>query len=131
MSITLGSRSFEGPYLAPLWTPRSLSGLFAVMVPGWRLMTFRALHFGQTGDFASGFLKAQPRYAEWLRIAGTEWNLYLATHEMSFSTEVQREAAAAAVTRGYRPQFAPPAHAQEMPALSTMLLARAMRAQQE
>ena len=129
--ITLGSRSFAGPFLAPLWQPPRLSGVFAVMVPGWRLMTFRALHFGQTGDFSSGFLRSQPRYAEWLRIAGTEWNLYVATHEMSFSTDAQREAAATAIAREYRPEFVPPADAHERPALSTMLLARAMRAQQE
>jgi hypothetical protein len=129
--ITLGSRTFAGPFLAPLWSAPAAAGVFAVMVPGWRLMTFRAIHFGQTGDFSSGFLKSQPRYAEWLRIAGTEWNLYIATHEMSFSTQAQREAAAGSTARGYRPEFAPPAHTHEMPALSTMLLARAMRAQQE
>jgi len=125
--ITLGSRTFAGPFLAPLWSAPQAAGVFAVMVPGWRLMTFRAIHFGQTGDFSSGFLKSQPRYAEWLRIAGTEWNLYIATHEMSFSTDAQRASAAASVTREYRPEFIPPAHTQEMPALSTMLLARAMR----
>ena len=38
-------------------------------------------------------LKSHPRYAEWVRIAGTDWNLYVGTHEMSFSTEAQREAA--------------------------------------
>ena len=129
--ITLGSRTFAGPYLLPLWQPQQtgaqLSGLFEVMVPGWRLMTFRAIHFGQTADFSSGFLKSQPRYAEWLRIAGTEWNLYIATHEMSFSTDAQRESAALSIMREYRPEFVPPAHTEEMPALSTMLLARAMR----
>ncbi len=131
MAITLGGRAFEGPYLAPLWTPRNVAGLFAVMVPGWRLMTFRARHFGQAEDFSAGFLRAEARYAEWLRIAGTEWNLYVATHEMSFSTGAQRESAAAATAREYRPQFAPPAHTHEVPALSTMLLARALRAQQD
>ena len=128
--ITLGSRTFSGPFLAPLWSAPRAAGVFAVMVPGWRLMTFRAIHFGQTDDFSSGFLKSQPRYAEWLRIAGTEWNLYIATHEMSFSTNAQREGTALSVAREYRPEFVPPAHTEEMPALSTMLLARAMRAQQ-
>ena len=107
--ITLGGRSFSGPFLAPLWLAPKLSGVFAVMVPGWRLMTFRALHFGHTADFGSGFLKHEARYGEWLRIAGTEWNLYIATYEMSFSTDAQRGAAAAAIARGYRPEFVPPA----------------------
>jgi len=132
--ITLGSRSFAGPFLVPLWQPQPAGqpgGVFAVMVPGWRLMTFRAIYFGQTADFSSGFLKSEPRYAEWLRIAGTDWNLYVATHEMSFSTHAQREAAAAAIAREYRPEFVHPAATQESPALSTMLLARALRSQQE
>ena len=41
--ITLGSRSFAGPFLAPLWSPPKSAGLYAVLVPGWRLLTFRAL----------------------------------------------------------------------------------------
>ena len=129
--ITLGSRSFAGPFLAPLWLPPQTAGVFAVMVPGWRLLTFRAIHFGQTADLSAGFLRREARYAEWLRIAGTEWNLYIATQEMSFSTNAQREAAAAASTREYRPQFAHPAATQDPPGLSTMLLARALRTQQE
>ena len=125
--ITLGTQSFAGPFLAPLWLPQKSAGLFAVMVPGWRLNTFRAIHFGETADLSSGFLRNEPRYAEWLRIAGTEWNLYVATYEMSFSTQSQRSAAAAAVVREYRPEFVHPAAVQETPSLSTMLLARAMR----
>ena len=126
--ITLANRSFAGPFLAPLWSAPQTAGLYAVMVPGWRLLTFRAIHFGQAGDFSSGFLKQHPRYAEWLRIAGTDWNLYIATHEMSFSTDSQRESAATALARDYRPEFVPPAGTQETPSLKTMLLARALRA---
>ena len=111
--ITLGNRSFAGPFLAPLWQPQRLCGVFAVMVPGWRLMTFRALHFGQAGDFTSGFLKVHERRAEWLRIAGTEWNLYVATYEMPCSTEGERRAAALAATREYRPAFAHPVATEE------------------
>ena len=43
-----------------------------VGLPGWRLLTFRALHFACAEDFAApGLLKSHPRYAEWVRIAGT------------------------------------------------------------
>jgi hypothetical protein len=129
--ITLGTRSFAGPFLAPLWQPPQAGGLYAVMVPGWRLLTFRAVHFGQTPDFSSGFLKQHPRYAEWLRSAGTEWNLYLATHEMSFSTDAQRESAASAMGKEYRPEFIHPAAPQDSPSLTTMLLAKAMRTNQD
>jgi hypothetical protein len=127
--ITLGSRSFSGPFLSPLWLPQRTGGIYAVMVPGWRLLTFRALHFGQAADFAApGLLRQHERYAEWLRIAGTDWNLYVATCEMSFSTEAQREASRRASEREYRPDFHAPVAAQEAPSLKTMLLAQAMRA---
>ena len=133
--ITLGSRSFSGPYMLPLWSPACSparqGGLFAVMVPGWRLLTFRALHFGQAAEFSPELLKREPRYEEWLRIAGTEWNLYVGTHEIPLSTDTQRAAAATALAREYRPQFIHLAATQEMPGLSTMLLARALRTQQE
>ena len=126
--ITLGTRAFSGPYLSPLWLPAKGAGVYAVLVPGWRLLTFRALHFGQAQDFAApGLLKAQPRYAEWVRIAGTDWNLYVATYEMSFSTPAQREALERELERGYRPDFHAPVAAQDTPSLKTMLLAQAMR----
>ncbi len=126
--ITLGSRSFAGPFLVPLWSPPRTAGLFAVMIPGWRLLTFRALHFGQSADFSAGNLRSQPRYAEWLAIAGTDWNLYIATHEMSFSTESQRQAAERDTARSYRPEFRGQDDVQpEAPSLKTLLLAQALR----
>ncbi|HEV3011045.1 MAG TPA: hypothetical protein VGX52_18630, partial [Burkholderiales bacterium] len=91
--ITLGSRSFAGPFLAPLWSPPKSAAVYAVMAPGWRLLTFRALEFGHAADLAEpNLFKQHPKYREWLTIVGTEWNLYIATHELSFSTEAQRAA---------------------------------------
>jgi hypothetical protein len=125
--ITLGSRGFAGPFLLPLWSAPKAAGLYAVMVPGWRLLTFRALHFGHAESLSLHSIKDHPRYAEWISIAGTEWNLYVATHEMSFSTEVQRQAAEREVAREYRPEFSAPVPNPELPGLRTMLLARAFR----
>ena len=125
--ITLGRRAFAGPFLLPLWSAPRAAGLYAVMVPGWRLLTFRALHFGEAESFSAAALKAHPRFPEWVALAGTEWNLYIATHEMSFSTETQREAARHEMAREYRPEFNPPAPAPELPGLSALLLARALR----
>jgi hypothetical protein len=128
--ITLGELSFAGPYLTPLWSPPKSAGLYAVMVPGWRLLTFRALYFGEAGSFGADILKAHPRYAEWLSIAGTDWNLYIATHEMSFSTPSQREAAQRMLARSYRPEFKA-VEGKNAPSLRTLLLAQAMRNSQE
>ena len=126
--ITLGSRSFAGPFMAPLWSPPKGAGVYAVLAPGWRLLTFRALDFDHAQDLASpDLLKQHPKYREWLRIVGTEWNLYIATHELSFSTAGQREAALRELARDYRPEFRPLSPAQE-PSLKTMLLAQALRA---
>jgi hypothetical protein len=124
--ITLGSLSFSGPFLAPLWSPQKTAGLYAVLVPGWKLMTFRALYFGQAERFDAEILASHSRLAEWRSIAGTEWNLYVATHEMSFSSPVQREAAARELARTYKPGFRP-SDEKEMPSLRTLMLAQAMR----
>lgn len=129
--ITLGSRSFAGPFLLPLWSPPRSPGLYAVMVPGWRLLTFRALHFGAAESFSIEALRTHPGYRDWIATAGTEWNLYVATHEMSFSTEAQREAARDEVAREYRPQLSVPVPNPELPGLRTMLLARALRTHNE
>ena len=124
--ITLGSRSFAGPYMLPLWSPPQSAGLYAVMAPGWRLLTFRALDFAHAGDLSAGVLRQHPKYREWVSIVGTEWNLYVATHEMSFSTEAQRAAVIRELAREYRPEFKPHQSASE-PSLRTLLLAQAMR----
>jgi hypothetical protein len=102
--------------------------VFAVLVPGWRLLTFRALHFEPVETFSVEAVKSHPRYAEWLSIAGTEWNLYVASHEMSFSTPSERSGVERELARDYKPEFNSPVQS-ELPAdLRTLLLARAMRA---
>ena len=91
--ITLGSRSFAGPYMAPLWSAPRAAGVYAVMAPGWRLLTFRALDFDHAENLAEAeLLKKHPKYREWLTIVGTQWNLYIATHEMALSTPSERNA---------------------------------------
>jgi hypothetical protein len=98
--IALGSRSFAGPYLAPVWTPPRSAGLYAVMVPGWRLLTFHPVHIGHASDLAyAGLLRGHDYYAEWLSLAGTEWNLYVAACEMAGSSELERQAACRELAR--------------------------------
>ena len=94
--------------MAPLWSPPKCAGLYAVLAPGWRLLTFRALDFDQAAEFSgTDFLRKHPKYAEWVRIVGTEWNLYVATHDLPSSTAAQRIAAVAELARDYRPEFKP------------------------
>jgi hypothetical protein len=128
--ITLGELSFAGPFITPLWSPPKSAGLYAVLVPGWRLLTFRALYFGDTGAFAAELLQSHSRYAEWLSIAGTHWNLYIATHEMSSSTPAQREAASRVLARSYRPEFRA-VEGSNAPVLRTLLIAHAQRHSQD
>jgi hypothetical protein len=111
--IQLGIRRFTGPFMSPAWLPPKQPGLYAVMIPGWRLLMFHPVHFGYADDLSSPtLLKRHPKYGYWLTLAGSDWNLYLAVHEMRGSTQVQRRAAydelialPYAATRG-------PAHAQ-------------------
>ena len=124
--ITLGSRSFAGPFLAPLWSPPKEASVYAVMAPGWRLLTFRALDFDHAQELSMASLRQHAKYAEWLRIVGTEWNLYIATHELSFSTDAQRAAVVKELGREYRPAFKS-INTPDVPSLRTLLLAQAMR----
>jgi hypothetical protein len=128
--ITLGSRSFAGPFLAPLWSPPKTAAVYAVMAPGWRLLTFRALEFDHAGELSLAALRQRPKYADWLRIVGTEWNLYIATYELSFSTDAQRAAVVRELARDYRPEFKP-LTLPEAPGLRTLLLAQAMQNNKE
>ena len=130
--ITLGRRAFAGPFLLPLWSAPKVSGVFAVLVPGWRLLTYRALHFGQADSFSIETVRSSARFAEWLSIAGTEWNLYVATHELSFSTPAERAAVERELARDYKPEFNSPVpdagQKDAPPDLRTLLLARSLRA---
>ena len=123
--ITLGTLSFSGPFLTPLWTPPKTPGLYAILVPGWRLNTFRAIYFGQAETFSADLIKSHERHTEWVTIAGTDWNLYIATHEMSFATPAQLESTARELARSYKPEFRPVDD--KTPSLHTLLLAQALR----
>ena len=123
--ITLGTLSFSGPFLTPLWTPPKTPGLYAILVPGWRLNTFRAIYFGQAETFSADLVKSHERHTEWVTIAGTDWNLYIATHEMSFATPAQLESTARELARSYKPEFRPVDD--KTPSLHTLLLAQALR----
>lgn len=104
--ITLGSRSFAGPFMAPLWSAPRSAGVYAVMAPGWRLLTWRALDFDQAEDLAAKeLLRRHRKYREWLTIVGTEWNLYVATCELPRSSAAQRAAVLRELARQYRPEF--------------------------
>ena len=69
--ITLGSRQFTGPFISRLWSPPRAPGLYAVMVPGWRLLMFHAVHFGHAEDLSvTGLLKEHPKYGYWMTSRG-------------------------------------------------------------
>lgn len=125
--ITLGGRQFAGPFLAPVWSPAKVAGIYAVMVPGWKVMTFRALHFDQAAELSIDSVRGHARYAEWVSIAGTEWNMYVAVHEMAFSTATERQAVERALARDYKPEFNDLAPNPQVPGIGTLLLAQALR----
>ena len=126
--ITLGSRIFAGPFMAPVWSPPRGPGVYAVMAPGWRLLTFRALEFDHAENLSEPeLLKKHPKYREWLTIVGTQWNLYIATHDMSFSTPSERSGVLRELAREYRPEFKALALPGGEIDLKTMLIARALR----
>jgi hypothetical protein len=111
--ITLAGRAFAGPFLAPLWSAPRAPGLYALFIPGWRLLMFHPIHFGQAGDLsAPEVLKKHPSYAEWIALAGSEWNLYIATCEMYHSSEAEREAAHRELTATPITSVKGPIHAQ-------------------
>jgi hypothetical protein len=92
--MTFGARPFAGPFMLPLWTPARIPGLYALLVPGWRLLRFHPVHMGHGEDLsAPALISGHARYGDWLALAGSRWNLYIATHEMYLSTEGERRAA--------------------------------------
>jgi len=109
-----------------LWSAPRSAGLYALMVPGLAPSHLpRGSTSGQAEDFsARELLGGHPRYREWLAIAGTDWNLYIATYAMSTSTPAQREGRRGQIAREYRPEFNYPAPTPETPSLKAFMLGR-------
>ena len=128
--ITLAGKAFSGPYMLPLWSAPGAAGVFAVMVPGWKSLTFRALHFDHAEALRADTIKQHPRHAEWVSIGGTEWNLYVAVLEMPYSTDAERRSGVRQAERLYRPEFQRPEFQNfdhNAPSLRELMLAHAMR----
>jgi hypothetical protein len=53
--------------------------------------------------------------------------MYVAVHEMAFSTETERKSVERALARDYKPEFNDLAPNPQMPGIRTLLLAQAMR----
>ncbi len=104
MTIRFAGHDFDGPCPAALWIPPAGGGVFAVMVydAAYKPLPYRAIHFGEAGEFsARGLVAGHPKYVEWLAAGGTQWGLYLATYSMPDANGLTRLALERYLTNDY------------------------------
>ena len=107
MCIYLGGFDFDGPYRLDRWTPPNEDGVYVVMrhtelADG--SSSFIPIYFGETDDLAAhGFPAGHPRYACWVKEAGSQANLSIGVHYMPGAMKFARQMVETTLLGQYHP----------------------------
>lgn len=105
MSINYGGVEFSQPIPLSSWEPPFKGGLYAIVVPDQtsKPKPFRVVYFGQSSNMSERGFSSHYKGNFWLRQAGSEANLYIATYLMPNSSERDRVALEDRLVGEYRP----------------------------
>ena len=83
--------SFEGPFEITKWDPPFRAAVYVIMVKGEKEGYYRLIYVGESSNLSErGFYKSHHAYNCWIRIAGSESNLFIGVHKMPESTQEDR-----------------------------------------
>ena len=105
MSINFSDYEFSEPILLTAWEPPYKAGIYAILKydSSCKPKPYKSLYFGESSNMSErGFTTHHARPC-WIRNAGGEDKLYIATHLMPFSTAQERRAVEAKLIADYRP----------------------------
>lgn len=109
MCIYLGGFDFGGPYPLDRWHPPHEDGVYAVMrrvTLADGAVSFIPIYFGETDDLAAhDFPAGHPRYACWIKEAGSLANLYLGVHYMPGAMKFARQMVEMTLLGLYHPAY--------------------------
>lgn len=93
MSITYGNYLFKGPIPIVEWKPPYKAGIYTLLIPDprWDPIPYRPIYIGESGNLSRrDFIRAHRQYPDWIQLAGSEDNLYIAVYLMPNSTPGER-----------------------------------------
>lgn len=105
MSINFSSYAFSEPILLINWEPPYKAGIYAILkyASSCKPKPYRSLYFGQSSNMSErGFSNHHARDC-WIRNAGGENQLYIATYLMPNSTDQERIKVEAKLIADYQP----------------------------
>jgi hypothetical protein len=107
MAIYLGGFDFDGPYRLDHWNPPHEDGVYVLMrrtemADG--TTSFTPIYFGETDDLAAhDFPAGHPRYACWVKEAGSLANLTIGVHYMPGAMKFARQMIETTLLGQYHP----------------------------
>lgn len=107
MCIYLGGFDFDGPYRLDHWNPPHEDGVYALMRRAEMTdgtTSFIPIYFGETDDLAAhDFPAGHPRYACWVKEAGSLANLSIGVHYMPGAMKFARQMVETTLLGQYHP----------------------------
>ncbi len=106
MRVQFDQWVFNSPVPIDRCVPVRCAALYAILVAddSSASFPFRPIYFGQTENLAqSHFFESHPRYADWVREAGSEQDLFVATYLCAGMTGQYREFVEGMLVREYAP----------------------------
>ena len=103
--IRFDNRTFTEPAALRLVVPPASSGIYAILVRDAtsRPQPFRAIYFGESGNFLERVTEQHERYEDWTREAGGVANIYVAFCLTPLLKEEQRRWVENDLIARYRP----------------------------
>lgn len=103
--ITFLNRAFTEPTPFHLMLPPVASGIYAILAPdpSCKPRPYRAIYFGESGNFSASVTDSHECFNEWVREAGGIANTYVAFCATPFLREEQRRWAENDLILRYRP----------------------------
>lgn len=103
--IRFNNRIFTEPSPFSLSLPPVSSGIYAVLAPddSCQPRPFRAIYFGESGNFSQRVTGDHPRFSDWSEEAGGAANLYVAFCPTPLLKEQQRRWVEYDLVARYRP----------------------------
>jgi hypothetical protein len=105
MSINFSGYVFSDPILLINWNPPYKAGIYAILKydSSCNPKPYRVLYFGQSGNMSERGFSSHHARSCWIRNAGSEDKLYIATYLIPNSTEPERLKVESKLIEDYQP----------------------------
>ena len=104
--IYFANYQFSEPESLPEWKTKEKNGIYTILTkdPQTKSQPYKAVYFGESDNLSdTSFLKSNQRFECWIKEAGSEADLYIATFPMPDSAPELRQGIVAFLVKYYHP----------------------------